>query len=261
MSHYSDDDLVLVYYGEPDQPPDAGGHLHSCAECDARYRELSEMLDGIVLPEAPAVTDRYGVELWKRLAPRLPRRRPWSVATWVPPRAWMAAAALLVMGFVGGRLWPAAPAPPAAPAGATSTRAAADAESARRRVVLSSVADHLERSDRVLTDLVNAPRDANVSTLQEWASDLVWESRYYRQDALAAEEPTMVAVLDELERVLLDVVHGPSTLQQADLDELHRRVDTAALLFKVRILENELRSRGGTLSAPASTASHTPRNS
>jgi hypothetical protein len=171
----------------------------------------------------------------------------------------MAAAALLVMGFVGGRLWPAAD-EPVAPAGGSNALAAVDvdADGVRRRVVLSSVADHLERSDRVLTDLVNAPRNADVSTLQSWASDLVWESRYYRQDALAVEEPTVVAVLDELERVLLDVVHGPSTLQQADLDELHRRVDTASLLFKVRVLGSELRHRG-TPSVPASITSHSAR--
>jgi hypothetical protein len=261
MTHYSDEELVLVYYGEPDQPADGGEHLRSCPACDARYRELSEVLDGVVLPDAPEVTDRYGVELWQRLAPQLPRRQPWSFAAWVPPRAWMAAAALLVMGFVGGRLWPSAPvpAPDAAPAAVARPVAAADADLLRRRVVLSSVADHLERSDRVLTDLVNAPRNADVSTLQAWASDLVWESRYYRQDALAVEEPTVVAVLDEIERVLLDVVNGPSTLQQADLDALHRRVDTAALLFKVRILQSELRDRGETPSAPASATSHAAR--
>ena len=208
-----------------------------------------------MLPAPPAVTERYGLELWERLAPQLPRHQPWS---FMPSRAWMAAAALLLMGFVGGRLWPGANQPVAGPANVASTRAADDPDRVRRRVVLSSVADHFERSDRVLTDLVNAPRNADVSTLQVWASDLVWESRYYRQDVLAVEEPTVAAVLDELERVLLDVVHGPSTLKQADLDELHRRVDTAALLFKVRILENELRLRGATPSAP-STASHTAR--
>ena len=42
MNHYSDDDLVLVYYGEPDQPPDAGEHLRSCPECDARYQQLTQ---------------------------------------------------------------------------------------------------------------------------------------------------------------------------------------------------------------------------
>jgi hypothetical protein len=87
----------------------------------------------------------------------------------------------------------------------------------------------------------------------------VWEGRYYRQDALSVQEPTVVAVLDEVERVLMDVVNGPSTLKQADLDELHRRVDTAALLFKVRILESELRHREGTLTVPASTTSHAAR--
>ena len=256
--HYSDDDLVLVYYGEPDQPADAGEHLRGCAACDARYRELSEMLDAVVLPEPPVLTDRYGVELWQRLSPKLPRLHPCWVA-WAPSRTWMAAAALLLMGFIGGRFWPGTTSPSVVPATVVAGGPAVDTDGMRRRVVLTTVADHLERSDRLLTDLANAPRNTDVSTLQGWASDLVWQSRYYRQDALAVQEATVVAVLDELERVLLDLVHGPSTLQQADLDELHRRVDTAALLFKVRVLESELRLRGGTPSTPPSAASHTAR--
>src|SRR6185436_6113351 len=105
---------------------------------------------------------------------------------------WMAAAALLVVGFLGGRLWPAPPvlAPVVAPAEPPVAQVAADADRVRHGVVLASVADHLERSDRVLTDLVNAPRNTDVTRLQGWASDLVWEGRYYRQDALSVEEPT-----------------------------------------------------------------------
>ena len=53
----------------------------------------------------------------------------------------------------------------------------------------------------------------------------------------------MAAVLDELERALLDIVHSPSDATPADLEEIHQRLDSAALLFKVRVLGGELRHR------------------
>jgi hypothetical protein len=50
-------------------------------------------------------------------------------------------------------------------------------------------------------------------------------------------------VLDELERNLLEVVHSPSQITAAQLDDVRRRIDAAALLFKVRVLGDELRQR------------------
>ena len=50
-------------------------------------------------------------------------------------------------------------------------------------------------------------------------------------------------MLDELERSLLEIVHGPSTLTPAELQALRVRLDAAALLFKVRVLHDELRGR------------------
>jgi hypothetical protein len=54
-------------------------------------------------------------------------------------------------------------------------------------------------------------------------------------------ERSIAAVLDELERALLDIVHSPSDATPADLEEIHQRLDSAALLFKVRVLSGELR--------------------
>ena len=77
---------------------------------------------------------------------------------------------------------------------------------------------------------------------QQWADDLIAANRLYRQDAMDANEASVANVLDELERALLDVVHEPSDAA-ADLDQIRRRIDSAALLFKVRVLGNELRQR------------------
>ena len=50
-------------------------------------------------------------------------------------------------------------------------------------------------------------------------------------------------MLDELERSLLEIVHTPSRATAAHLEEIRRRIDAASLLFKVRVLGDELRQR------------------
>ena len=50
-------------------------------------------------------------------------------------------------------------------------------------------------------------------------------------------------MLDDLERSLLEIVHSPSKISAADLEQIRRRIDAAALLFKVRVMSDELRQR------------------
>jgi len=148
--------------------------------------------------------------------------------------------ALVASSFVAGRLSMTSTSAPAVAPTRTASVDVSDPQLARR-VLLLSVADHLERSDRVLTDIMNSPA-ADLSVEQQWAGDLIAANRLFRQDAVDANEASVANVLDELERALLDVVHQPSDAP-ADLDQIRRRIDSAALLFKVRVLSNELRQR------------------
>jgi hypothetical protein len=210
----------------------------------------------------PERDERYGLEVWYRIRPHLTDRgaglfRPARAALTRSPLRWGLAAAatvtLVASAFVAGRLSsPEAP----TPAATTSARAAVDTADPQfaRRVLLLSVADHLERSDRVLTDIMNSP-EADLSLEQQWAGDLIAANRLYRQDAVDANEASVASVLDELERTLLDVVHRPSDAP-ADLDQIRRRIDSAALLFKVRVLTNELRQRQLEPEAAATSATN-----
>jgi hypothetical protein len=151
---------------------------------------------------------------------------------------------LLVAAFVAGRWWPADSAQQSAIATVDSLPSGiALDDDARQRILLTSVADHLDRSERILTDMMNTPEGGDLSRAQRWADDLVASSRLYRQDAVDAGEYSVAAVLDELERNLLEVVHSPPRATAASLDDIRRRIDAAALLFKVRVLGNELRQR------------------
>jgi hypothetical protein len=237
MTHLTDDDLVLYYYGEDDQ----AAHLAACAPCAARYRDLAAVMDAVPPIEPPPRDGRYAERVWTQVQPRLALRRRWGVS-WQRMIAVAAAVVLLIAGFTAGRLWR----PTSAPTIAT-TRGGVDADAAatdvqRRRVLLLTVADHLERSDRVLTEVMNAG-NTDLAMEQQWARDLVAANRLYRQEAIDADETSVAVVLDDLERALLDIVHRPAAASPGDIEPVRRRIDAAALVFKVRVMRTELRQR------------------
>lgn len=233
--HCSDDDLVLHYYRDAEAPAVVEAHLAVCDECRGRYQELADSLRLLAFADTPEASDRYGAELWYRLESRLAEHQPFWRAEWFRPLSFATAAALLLMvGYSAGRV--------TSSESPVALQQAIDSSEAHR-VLLLSVADHLERSDRVLTDILNTSYDDDISAEQQWAADLVADNRFFRQDAVDSGEPTVAAVLDDLERALLDIVHSPTDATPAALEEIHRRLDSAALLFKVRVLSGELRRR------------------
>ncbi len=251
MTHFSEEDLILIYYEERRRSARVLAHLDACAPCAEAYRALAATLDLVRAPETPERGDQYGLEVWQRVRTQLPEPEPAWWAIWLRADRLAVAGAfavIVVAAFVAGRWWSASTTPAPAVAGdiASASRGAAapiDREDARQRVLLTSVADHLDRSERVLTDIVNAPAGEDLSAQQRWAADLVAASRLYRQGATDAGEQSVAAVLDDLERSLIEIVHTPSHANAAKLDELRRRIDAASLLFKVRVLEDELRQR------------------
>ena len=53
----------------------------------------------------------------------------------------------------------------------------------------------------------------------------------------------MASLLDDLERVLVDIAASPATVSQEDLDSVRRRIDSKELLFKVRVVSSQVRER------------------
>jgi hypothetical protein len=268
-AHYSEDDLTLYHYGEGQRRAGIERHLQDCSACAALYRDIADTLALVVAPEVPERGDQYGLEVWQRIRHRLPEQQDegfgrfewFTRVDWLAGVRWdrlgmaAAAAVLMIAAFEAGRLW-RDPAPPAtalnaanpAPGTSGNPANAGNGDAERQRILLTSVADHLDRSERVLTDIMNAPEAVegvgdDISAEQRWAEDLVTTSRLYRQDAIDAGEQSIANVLDDLERNLLEIVHSPSTISAADLEQLRRRIDAAALLFKVRVMSDELRRR------------------
>ena len=250
-SHPTEDDLILHFYGEGGRPAAIHIHLAECSACRTEYEAIVRTLTMVAMPAAPERGDLYGLEVWQRIRPQLPARDPWSrflSVRWSTLTVGAAVAVFAVAAFIAGRYWPSSERP------APISAQAADPRTGGERARTVATIDHLERSERVLLDLSNAEGpDVDVSEEQAWASDLVEANRLYREAATQAGETTTASVLDDLERSLLDIVHAPSTLTPAELEDVRARLDGAALLFKVRVLSNELRERETAPLAPRKT--------
>jgi hypothetical protein len=69
MSHLSEEQLVLHYYGEAEDPRTAEEHLGACDDCRARFQALQATLKDVSLP-VPERGEEYGAQVWRRLRPR-----------------------------------------------------------------------------------------------------------------------------------------------------------------------------------------------
>jgi predicted nucleotidyltransferase component of viral defense system len=110
------------------------------------------------------------------------------------------------------------------------------------------MSDHLDRSEVLLAQLLHAsPEELNAADQRARARDLLDENRLLRQTATRSGDQAHAALLDDLERVLLDIANSPAQLSTADVAELRRRVENQSLLFKVRVSSTDARTKGRTL--------------
>ena len=241
MNHPTDDQLVLHYYGEESEIPEAGKHLAECDQCRGRYAALLRMLNTMDTMPVPERGPDYGAQVWQRIEGHLPAPPWWRRLSFTPPAlrwafAGAAMSALLVMAFLAGRSYPSRPAAAPQMAGAAQVR---------ERVLLVAVGDYLDRSQMVLVELANsnAQGTLDISSEQERAQDLLSETRLYRQTAATTGDTSVTGILDELERVMLDIAHGPSQLSPADLEKFRARLESEGILFKIRVVNSNVKRR------------------
>lgn len=244
--HLTEEDLVLHYYGEMDTGAEgrAAAHLAECGMCHGSYTKLQRVLAAVDSAPGPELAEGFERVVWARLEPQLSRRRG-GWLTWLvlsPARlAWMAAIVVLVgAAFLAGRV-SRHNLPPASGTMATAAQV-------RERILLVDLGDHLDRSQTMLVELVSVGGDGEVdiSTERARAEELVSDNRLYRQSAAANGNAALTSVLDELERVLVEVAAGPDELSAADLDQVRQRIEGKGLLFKVRVVSSEVRARQKT---------------
>ena len=103
MNHLSEEQLVLLYYGESAEAASIDKHLADCEECRTEFRALKLVLSMAEIPApVPERDSEYGHAVWQRIEKRLGARKRRSFTQW-----WIwapAMAALLVGTFLAGRL-------------------------------------------------------------------------------------------------------------------------------------------------------------
>jgi hypothetical protein len=264
MTHPSEEELIAYREGGAAESAAVAEHLRECDGCRAEFARLNEELTAMFAAletlEVPDPGEDYGRRVWKEVAPRLqPQLQPLrgdatggrERMTWwqglfagqpfTPRRfaAFAGVAALAVVAFFVGR-------------GVRRTDvpvANNNTVNMREKVLLLAVGEHLGRSEMMLTELSNTEGKKSgeqlidISAEQKRAEDLLTENRLYRQTAQELGDGRITNVLDDLERVLLDVAHSPDEVNGAQLQAIRERIDAGGILFKVRVVGEELEER------------------
>jgi putative zinc finger protein len=249
--HISDEDLLLDYYGEttPEQRALMRAHVESCAECrtmDRQLRAVLALVDSEPMPEAPPGFER---EMWSRLEPDVVsacrrtaavRLKPETAWSFEFPRWALAAsvAALAVGSFALGRVWDTPTTLPTI-ADSTATRELGE------RMLRSEVEEHLERSQRVLVELVNGDDSAPVllASDRERAADLVAAGRLYRRSAEQMGDGDTRDLLEDVERVLVEIANGPDVESSNNLSDVRARITDQDLIFRLRVMTAAMQAR------------------
>ena len=247
MNHPNENQLILYHYGEASGCNEVAEHLEVCESCRVNYQALQRVFAAVETLPVPERAESYGAEVWRLVRPQIanpagPRESNfWRLFPW-PRWALPGALGLLVLGaFLAGRFWPQSSTRPAPVIGQSQPLSAG----ARERVLLTEIGDHLERSQLALIELINSKTNGavDITAEQVLARELAAINRLFRRAANDAGEPGLASVLEELELVLVEVANGPAKLSPDEFAALRERIGTDGLLFKVKVLGAQVRSR------------------
>ena len=251
--HIPEQELVAYLFGDSPENASVATQVEACPQCSAELAKLRAVLNAINEETLP-VPERahYGEQVWASVRPRLAEPERSGLMAWLRPQRLALAGgllALLVVAFVAGRMSrPGAPTPTVA----TNHTAPNKPE----RFANAAVAEHLERSQMMLVELTNADATTDaldISAEQDRARDLLEANRLIRQNAKRNGDPAVNAVLDELERVLLEIANSPSDLSRHRLAELQQQIQDQGILFKVRVVGSKVRKERESSQQPKGT--------
>jgi hypothetical protein len=248
--HLTADDLVLVYFDEFPDRRGAEAHLAACESCRREFAGLGDTLAMIADHQDVTAPEGFERVMWARVQREVESSTRSGWRHWFSIR-WLGLAAgvttVVITAFVAGR-WTSAPEP--APASAV---AADGSETAPARVLLGAAGEHLDRSQRVLVELLNAEPEGPMSAAErEHAADLVAASRLIRRSASDAGETALADVLGDLERVLMELANGTDEDTAAELRHLRERIESRGILFRMRVVGSDMREREKVNGPPVS---------
>lgn len=244
-THFTNDELVLAYYGEPELG-ERSEHLAKCESCRRELKTLAGVLDQVTSADPPEPAADYEQQVWQRLAWRLPAEKKRMRSQRVV--RWSAAAAVAALVFSIGLLIPrsASVTPQVVTRSSGEVRPASTAASqqTRDRILLVVVGDHFDESERMLIELTNLDpsTEADLSSERGRAEDLLASNRLYRQTAHERGEEQVARLLDELEPILMQIAHTSSQATASELRSIQKRVETKGLVFKLRVVKRDVRA-------------------
>lgn len=242
-NHLSEEQIVLHYYGDAEDTPAVEQHLAQCPECSAEFARLKSLLAGITPMEVPEPAPFFEEKTWLTLRDKLPAKRSGLLQRiFGVQQKWALAGAmaiLLAVAFMAGRFWPRASQPTVA------QQQQAPGNTNPQRIVLVAVGDHLEKSQMLLVEIMNADGKGpiNFSSEQAEARDLLDNNHLYRVSAQQSGDPQVARLLDQLGRVLAEIANGPAEVSPSDLQQVRHTIQSEGLLFKVRVVGSEVNSK------------------
>jgi hypothetical protein len=239
MNHLSEEQIVLHYYGDAEEATEVERHLAACSDCRAEFARVQLTLKQIEPLDVPEPAAAFEEKTWLNLRDRLPEKGGFLRRLFGKQQKWALAGAMLMLlaaAFVAGRFWPRedqkiAQQPPA--------------QVNPQRVILVAVGDHLERSQMLLVEIMNADTKGpiNFSNEQAEARELLDSNHLYRVSSQQAGDPQVARLLDQLGRVLAEIANGPAEVSPGDLQQVRHTIQSEGLLFKVRVVGSEVNSR------------------
>ena len=253
MKDITNDDLTLLYYGEPEDPGLAA-RVAASTELSARFEALCaelKLADAFVPPERG---EDYGAQVWEKIAPKLQtnnanasqHKNTWFSAL-TQPRLSLAGvfslAIVAVLAFLLGRnggpgdeLLP----PESLPPDSAALLAGIDPT----RLLSQKVAGHLDHLNLVFTQFANMPEaDSSAADL---ATDMLVANRLYRRAAAAQGNRKLASFLADLEPLLIELAHDAHSNSPTTHERMQQEINDG-LLFRVRVFNQQLNANKQTI--------------
>lgn len=236
MPHLEEEDLILHYYSEPGNDT-REEHLAMCPECRERWRALQLSLNSLNSLEVPEPAPDFEQRLAAKLTPQLGLRHRRQWLRWALPAF---ATAALAFAFWIGRTTHQ-------PDGVTAIAYLAP-DAALRAAALTQ----LERSQLILVEAANWSTANRGATLpRERAEDLLASSRLLRNSARARGQLQIAELLEEVERILLEITHSSPSVTPQEATALQARIQEQGLLFRVRSLAQQIQANPNPTEVPS----------
>jgi hypothetical protein len=245
MNKITDEDLVLLFYGEHEDPRLAAKVAQS-EELSTRFDNLCAELELADAYHPPHRGSDYGSDVWQRISPHLGtedspfagRARTWLASLAQPRFSLVGALSIVlvaVLAFTLGRN--GSQENHNQPLNFANGTAVALAGIDSDRLLSHSVSGHLEQVNLVLTQFANSAETSNSEAAL--ALDMLVSNRLYRQAAHSQGNLKLAGFLAELEPLLIELAYEAQSGSPATRERMQKEVRDS-LLFRVRVMNKQL---------------------